>query len=84
MPVASWFDDMSDTELRDLIPFFTDLSTCDNVYKKLRQTNNSTKNSALPQEKYYSLNQIMSDNMNASSPIASVPQVHKEEKVLIG
>ncbi|XP_015790435.1 carboxy-terminal domain RNA polymerase II polypeptide A small phosphatase 1 [Tetranychus urticae] len=36
VPVASWFDDDSDTELRDLIPFFTDLSTCDNVYKKLR------------------------------------------------
>ncbi|XP_053203260.1 phosphatase Herzog-like [Panonychus citri] len=47
VPVASWFDDDSDTELRDLIPFFIDLSTCDNVYKKLRNATNSTNNSTL-------------------------------------
>ncbi|XP_074595050.1 CTD small phosphatase-like protein isoform X2 [Brevipalpus obovatus] len=50
VPVDSWFDDMSDTELRDLIPFFTELSTYDNVYKKLRPLNNSTTISVLSQQ----------------------------------
>lgn len=39
MPVASWFDDMSDTELHDLIPFFEKLSKVDNVYTVLRNVN---------------------------------------------
>ncbi|KAI3366115.1 hypothetical protein L3Q82_009938 [Scortum barcoo] len=37
VPVASWFDDMSDTELLDLIPFFERLSKVDNVYTVLKQ-----------------------------------------------
>lgn len=37
VPVASWFDDMSDTELLDLIPFFERLSKVDNVYTILKQ-----------------------------------------------
>ncbi|XP_068165522.1 carboxy-terminal domain RNA polymerase II polypeptide A small phosphatase 1-like isoform X1 [Antennarius striatus] len=37
VPVASWFDDMSDTELLDLIPFFERLSKVDNVYSVLQQ-----------------------------------------------
>jgi len=40
VPVASWFDDMSDTELLDLIPFFESLSKVDNVYRVLRNSNN--------------------------------------------
>ncbi|XP_073351645.1 carboxy-terminal domain RNA polymerase II polypeptide A small phosphatase 1-like [Pagrus major] len=36
VPVASWFDDMSDTELLDLIPFFERLSKVDNVYSVLK------------------------------------------------
>ena len=39
VPVTSWFDDMSDTELLDLIPFFTELSKIDNVYTILRNAN---------------------------------------------
>lgn len=35
VPVSSWFEDLTDTELRDLIPFFEKLSTIDNVYKVL-------------------------------------------------
>lgn len=38
--MASWFDDMSDTELHDLIPFFEKLSKVDNVYTVLRNANN--------------------------------------------
>lgn len=36
VPVASWFDDMSDTELLDLIPFFERLSRVDSVYTVLK------------------------------------------------
>ena len=35
MPVASWFDDMSDTELQDLIPFLERLSKADSIYTVL-------------------------------------------------
>nr|XP_040057997.1 uncharacterized protein LOC120834194 isoform X1 [Gasterosteus aculeatus aculeatus] len=37
VPVASWFDDMSDTELLDLIPFFERLSKVDDIYDVLQQ-----------------------------------------------
>ncbi|XP_076016662.1 carboxy-terminal domain RNA polymerase II polypeptide A small phosphatase 1 [Genypterus blacodes] len=37
VPVASWFDDMSDTELLDLLPFFERLSKVDDVYDILNQ-----------------------------------------------
>ena len=40
MPVSSWFDDMSDSELHDLIPFLETLSKVDNVYTVLQNCNN--------------------------------------------
>lgn len=46
MPVGSWFDDMSDTELRDLIPFFEKLSKVDDVYSVLRNSNNAAATAA--------------------------------------
>ncbi|XP_072364158.1 CTD small phosphatase-like protein isoform X3 [Scyliorhinus torazame] len=36
VPVQSWFDDMSDTELFDLIPFFEGLSKEEEVYSVLQ------------------------------------------------
>ncbi|KAI5639648.1 NLI interacting factor-like phosphatase domain-containing protein [Phthorimaea operculella] len=39
VPVASWFDDMTDSELLDLIPFFEKLSKVDSVYTVLRNSN---------------------------------------------
>uniref|UniRef100_A0A8D8Y6N1 protein-serine/threonine phosphatase n=1 Tax=Cacopsylla melanoneura TaxID=428564 RepID=A0A8D8Y6N1_9HEMI len=39
VPVASWFDDMTDTELYDLIPFFERLAKMDSVYSFLRHAN---------------------------------------------
>ncbi|XP_069771044.1 CTD (carboxy-terminal domain, RNA polymerase II, polypeptide A) small phosphatase-like a isoform X2 [Narcine bancroftii] len=36
VPVQSWFDDMSDTELYDLIPFFEGLSKEEDVYTVLQ------------------------------------------------
>ena len=38
VPVSSWFDDMSDSELLDLMPFFENLARVDNVYSILRTT----------------------------------------------
>ncbi|CAG2168144.1 unnamed protein product, partial [Oppiella nova] len=46
VPVASWFDDMTDTELSDLIPFFDRLSKVENVYSVLRNANQSLNTSA--------------------------------------
>lgn len=37
--VNSWFDDMTDTELLDLLPFFEGLSKVDNVYQVLKNQN---------------------------------------------
>ncbi|CAK6963694.1 probable C-terminal domain small phosphatase isoform X1 [Scomber scombrus] len=42
VPVASWFDDMSDTELLDLIPFFERLSKEDDIYDILKQQRTSS------------------------------------------
>ncbi|XP_030284383.1 probable phosphatase PSR2 isoform X1 [Sparus aurata] len=42
VPVASWFDDMSDTELLDLIPFFERLSKSDDIYDFLTQQRTSS------------------------------------------
>ncbi|XP_013864414.1 CTD small phosphatase-like protein isoform X2 [Austrofundulus limnaeus] len=36
VPVQSWFDDMNDTELLDLLPFFEGISTEDEVYGVLQ------------------------------------------------
>ncbi|XP_064408443.1 carboxy-terminal domain RNA polymerase II polypeptide A small phosphatase 2 isoform X2 [Latimeria chalumnae] len=37
VPVVSWFDDMSDTELLNLIPVFEELSQAEDIYKGLGQ-----------------------------------------------
>lgn len=39
VPVASWFDDMTDSELLDLIPFFEKLSNVENIYTVLCNSN---------------------------------------------
>ncbi|KOB73718.1 putative Nuclear lim interactor-interacting factor [Operophtera brumata] len=51
VPVASWFDDMTDSELLDLVPFFEKLSKVDSVYTVLRNSNhpyNPTQNNSPP------------------------------------
>ncbi|XP_075000379.1 CTD small phosphatase-like protein isoform X1 [Calonectris borealis] len=43
VPVQSWFDDMTDTELLDLIPFFEGLSKEEEVYSMLHKLCNRCK-----------------------------------------
>lgn len=47
VPVASWFDDMTDSELLDLIPFFEKLSKMDNVYTVLCNSNRPYNSSSM-------------------------------------
>ncbi|OCT61025.1 carboxy-terminal domain RNA polymerase II polypeptide A small phosphatase 1 [Xenopus laevis] len=42
VPVASWFDDMTDTELLDLLPFFERISRVDDVYSVLKQSRSAS------------------------------------------
>lgn len=42
VPVVSWFDDKSDTELRDLLPFFERLSKVDDIYDILKEQRTSS------------------------------------------
>lgn len=42
VPVVSWFDDLSDTELLDLIPFFERLSKADDIYAFLTEQRTSS------------------------------------------
>eukprot|EP00730_Choanoeca_flexa_P017701 TRINITY_DN8557_c0_g3_i1.p1 TRINITY_DN8557_c0_g3~~TRINITY_DN8557_c0_g3_i1.p1 ORF type:complete len:239 (+),score=29.97 TRINITY_DN8557_c0_g3_i1:224-940(+) len=37
VPILSWFDDPTDTALRDLVPFFEELAKADNIYPLLSQ-----------------------------------------------
>ena len=47
MPCISWFDDVNDTELIDLIPHFERLSSVDSVYSILKQSNTNSINNTL-------------------------------------
>ncbi|KAL3281565.1 hypothetical protein HHI36_004773 [Cryptolaemus montrouzieri] len=62
VPVASWFDDMNDSELLDLIPFFEKLSKMDNVYTVLCNSNHPY--SSGPQA-----NGAVTNNLSTSFPI---------------
>nr|CAI5836959.1 unnamed protein product [Callosobruchus analis] len=50
VPVASWFDDMNDSELLDLIPFFEKLAKMDNVYTVLCNSNHPYNNTTSGQQ----------------------------------
>ena len=41
VPVGSWFDDSSDSELLDLMPLFESLAGVDNVYSVLKTVKKS-------------------------------------------
>lgn len=59
MPVKSWFDDLSDSELLDLIPLFEKLSQVDSVYTVLCNSNNP-----INQSIYNNLNNITNASSN--------------------
>ena len=46
VPVASWFDDMDDRELLDLIPFLEKLSATDDIYAMLQKGHKPSANGA--------------------------------------
>jgi len=50
VPVVSWFDDMENKELMELIPFFEELSTADNIYTLLQRVQTRDSNQQLPQQ----------------------------------
>jgi len=78
VPVASWFEDMNDTQLKDLIPFFEKLATVDNVYSVLK---NNTDRDDIEQQNNNAILPCTSSTENidesiiiASSPISNIPQ----------
>ncbi|XP_037722798.1 phosphatase Herzog [Drosophila subpulchrella] len=61
VPVKSWFDDVTDCELRELIPLFEKLSKVDSVYSVLCNSNqplNNQTNQQHPQELQQAPNQL--------------------------
>lgn len=71
MPVKSWFDDPTDSELLDLIPLFEKLSKVDSVYTVLCNSNNplnqSLYNSAPLQQISNSVGQPSQQSLSNSS-----------------
>ncbi|KAK4321140.1 hypothetical protein Pmani_008038 [Petrolisthes manimaculis] len=68
VPVSSWFDDMSDSELMDLVPFLETLSKVDNVYSVLRNCNNPLNSQTPPQQGNQVLPQITQGPMTQVQP----------------
>ena len=50
VPVTSWFDDMSDTELLDIVPFFESLAKVDSAYALLRSENRASGHTVSPSD----------------------------------
>lgn len=77
VPVASWFDDINDRELLDLIPFLENLSKVESVYTILQQAkdgNNSSNNKAAGNNSILPLPVTVAALQTSSSPISSVTQ----------
>lgn len=76
IPCASWFDDMNDRELLDLIPLLEQLSQADAVYRLLKETFNSNKaeggQGALHPSSQFNKKPPMPPPPSSSSPITSV------------
>lgn len=97
VPVASWFQDMNDTELNDLIPFFERLSKVDNIYKVLKNAqiqnsnmlplinNHSPPNADLNRAPLNSMTttSVLSPNPTANSYQPSTYQQNQQQQYLI-
>ncbi|KAH8300419.1 hypothetical protein KR018_004551 [Drosophila ironensis] len=70
VPVKSWFDDVTDCELRELIPLFEKLSKVDSVYSVLCNSNqplNNQTNQQHPQEMQQAPNQLQQQQQTISA-----------------
>lgn len=67
VPVKSWFDDASDSELLDLIPLFEKLSKVDSVYTVL--CNSSSQSQLQSSQQHQQLQQ-----QHQQSPLTQVAQ----------
>ncbi|KAA0202696.1 hypothetical protein HAZT_HAZT001184 [Hyalella azteca] len=89
VPVSSWFDDMTDTELLDLIPFLETLSHVDSVYGVLRGCSphvplqQLSGNSASAVHNDGSSNsdssQPTNNNSMMSEPVSPISQLHRPD-----
>lgn len=70
VPVASWFDDMDDRELLDLIPFLEKLSKVDDIYSLLQKGNKATNNGGGSEAGGVTV--VAASPSAAGNPIASV------------
>lgn len=67
VPVASWFDDMTDSELLDLIPFFEKLSKVDNVYTVLCNSNHPYNTTPAPAPGLITQQQLQHSNLQINN-----------------
>lgn len=74
--MKSWFDDVSDTELLDLIPLFEKLSKVDSVYTVLCNSNNPIKqtlyNNSQLHQSTATVGPIQSQLLSGNSPQQSL------------
>ncbi|KAH8339327.1 hypothetical protein KR074_011442 [Drosophila pseudoananassae] len=77
VPVKSWFDDVTDCELRELIPLFEKLSKVDSVYSVLCNSNqplNNQSNQQHPQELQQAPNQLQQQQQQTISATTVITQ----------
>lgn len=74
MPVKSWFDDVTDSELLDLIPLFEKLSKVDSVYSVLCNSNHPLK-AQQQQQQQQTQNQQQQQNPQQKSQIINHHQI---------
>lgn len=73
--MKSWFDDLSDSELLDLIPLFEKLSQVDSVYTVLCNSNNP-----INQSIYNNLNNITHASSNQHIQSSGQQSQHQQQK----
>ena len=91
MPCISWFDDINDTELIDLIPHFERLASVDSVYSILKQSNTNSINNTLnnqnnsilyQQSTNYIHSQVNYDeNINQEVPLQNQSVIYQTQNI---
>uniref|UniRef100_A0A914RR96 FCP1 homology domain-containing protein n=1 Tax=Parascaris equorum TaxID=6256 RepID=A0A914RR96_PAREQ len=49
IPVQSWFDDVNDVELLEIIPLLEQLASVESIYSVLRNSNDDIRRSSSPE-----------------------------------